>query len=150
MIKQFLMAGLVPAAYAMANPIGYSEAGCNVAAMGTYARYGIEQEANGFTLDTAINLNASLTAIHSVSFSTGVYKNFDGWKIGPEFTTGLAAYKFKDPFVYTSFAVRGTFALNEIWSATSSLGFQPSPTFVRERAQIQAWPVYSLGLQRKF
>lgn len=149
MVKQFLMASLVPATFCVASPIGYSEAGCNVAAMGTYARYGIEQEANGFTLDTAINLNTSLTAIHSVSFSTGVYKNFDGWKIGPEFSTGLAAYKFKDPFVYTSFAVRGTFALSDEWSATSSLGFQPIPTWV-ERAQIQAWPVYSLGLQRKF
>ena len=149
MIRHFLMAGIVPATFCVANPTAYSEAGCNVAAMGTYARYGIEQSANGFAWDVGVNLNASLTGIHSVSFSSGIYKQFDGWKIGPEFSTGLAAHRFKDSFVYTSYAVRATFDLSEGWAATSSLGFHPTPKEVREHG-IRAWPVYSLGLQRKF
>ena len=106
MIRHFLMAGLVPASFCMANPIAYSEGGCNVAAMGTYARYGIEQHFNGFALDTALNFNLSLVDVQSVSFSTGIYKNFGSWRLGPEFTTGLAAVGWEKPFVYTSYAVR--------------------------------------------
>lgn len=149
MFKQFIMAGLVPAGFCVANPVGYSECGCNVAAMGTYARYGILQEANGFTFDAAINLNASLARVNGISFSTGVYKNFDKWRIGPMFSTGLATYEFKNPFVYTSYAVRATFDLNETWSATSALGFHPAPEEMHQHG-VRAWPIYSLGLQRKF
>ena len=149
MIRQFLMVGLVPASFCVANPTAYSESGANVAAMGTYARYGICQEVEGFTLDTAINVNTSFVKVHSVSFSTGIYANFDGWRIGPEFSTGLATYDWTKPFVYYSYAVRGIWDLNEKWSATSSLGFQPAPQLLRDEG-INAWPVYSLGLQRKF
>lgn len=149
MIRQFLMAGLVPASFCVANPIGYSEAGANVAMMGTYARYGILQEINGFTLDTAVNLNTSFLHIAGISFSTAIYKNFDGWRVGPEFRTGLATYQYKKPFVYMSYAVRGVFDLNETWSATSSLGFHPAPQVLKDMGS-NAWPIYSLGLQRRF
>lgn len=149
MIRHFLMAGIVPATFCVANPTAYSEAGANVAAMGTYARYGICHKVEGFTLDTAINLNSSLLRVNSVSFSTGIYANFDGWRIGPEFSTGLASHDWTKPFVYYSYAVRGIWDLNEKWSATSSLGFQPAPKMLRDEG-VNAWPVYSLGLQRKF
>ena len=150
MIRHFLMAGLVPASFCMANPIAYSEGGCNVAAMGTYARYGIEQHFNGFALDTALNFNLSLVDVQSVSFSTGIYKNFGSWRLGPEFTTGLAAVGWEKPFVYTSYAVRGMVDITDTWSITQSIGFQPIPRHIRQGHDIHAWPVLSCGLQRRF
>lgn len=148
MIRHFLMAGIVPATFCVANPTAYSESGANVAAMGTYARYGICQEVDGFTLDTAINLNTSFLKVHSVSFSTGIYANFNGWRMGPEFTTGLATYEWTKPEIYTSYAVRGIFDLQGPWSATVNIGFQKCPKMFPEHQYV--WPVYSLGLQRKF
>lgn len=149
MSKKLLLAGLVPASLCWADPTAYTELGGNVAAMGAYVRYGILQESNGFTLDTAINLNASLLMVHSLSFSTGIYGEFDAWRIGPEFSIGVAKYDWAKSIVYTSYALRTIYDLDHQWSATASFGFHSAPKMLRDLG-INSWPVFSMGLQRHF
>lgn len=151
MIKQFIMAGLVPAAFVAANPSWYCESGANVAVAGTYARYGIEQEVNGFTFDTAINFSVSFARVNSVSFSTAIYKNFDRWRIGPEFTTGVTSHNWENAQLYTSYAARSVFDLSPEWSATATVGFHTVPeAWADVYKHMPIWPKYTFGLQRKF